>query len=179
MYNCTLFVFFNFQAALFFLGYAICYLNFSLILPLLTICTLVWFETQDKNKMRKISSKSKVSSFRKKDLLKVVDELPSWVSIFLRRFRQNIAKNNTFYFVSRTLFIHPTTKIIVTCVLVIQFYIFFYLYLLFYESKYLLEIQLFKGESYIKIPCIKLIEIAIFYNHHFCRRNNILINTGL
>ncbi|CAH1098447.1 unnamed protein product [Psylliodes chrysocephalus] len=68
------------RAALFFLGYAICYLNFSLILPLLTICTLVWFETQDKNKMRKISSKSKVSSFRKKDLLKVVDELPSWVT---------------------------------------------------------------------------------------------------
>uniref|UniRef100_A0A6P7HA16 Extended synaptotagmin-2-B-like n=1 Tax=Diabrotica virgifera virgifera TaxID=50390 RepID=A0A6P7HA16_DIAVI len=68
------------KGALFFLGYLICYLNFSLTLPILAICTLVYFETQTSQITRKISSKSKASSYTKKDLLKVVDELPSWVT---------------------------------------------------------------------------------------------------
>ncbi|XP_057654257.1 extended synaptotagmin-2-like [Diorhabda carinulata] len=68
------------KAALFIIGYVICYLNLSLTLPILTICTLVFFETQTSGISKKISSKSKASSYTKKDLLKVVDELPSWVT---------------------------------------------------------------------------------------------------
>ncbi|CAG9863143.1 unnamed protein product [Phyllotreta striolata] len=68
------------RAALFYLGYLICYFSFSVTLPLIAICTLVWFEMQNANKHNKISSKSKASSLTKRDLLKVVDELPSWVT---------------------------------------------------------------------------------------------------
>ncbi|XP_074035652.1 LOW QUALITY PROTEIN: extended synaptotagmin-2 [Leptinotarsa decemlineata] len=68
------------RAALFFLGYIICYLNWSITLPILTICTLVWFETKTSDKSRKISSKSKASSLTEKDVLKAIDELPSWVT---------------------------------------------------------------------------------------------------
>lgn len=69
-----------FQAVLVFLGYAICYLNWSLTLPVITICTLVWFETQTSDKGKKISTKSRASSMNKKDILKLIDELPSWVT---------------------------------------------------------------------------------------------------
>ncbi|KAG5886718.1 hypothetical protein JTB14_030784 [Gonioctena quinquepunctata] len=68
------------RAALFLLGYIICYFNMSLTLPILTISTLVWFETKTSDKSKKISSKSNASSMTKKDVLKVVDELPSWVT---------------------------------------------------------------------------------------------------
>ncbi|CAG9823457.1 unnamed protein product [Phaedon cochleariae] len=68
------------RAALFMVGYLICYFNWSLTIPILTICTLVWFETKTSDKSRKISSKSKASSMTKKHLMKVVDELPSWVT---------------------------------------------------------------------------------------------------
>ncbi|XP_018563216.1 extended synaptotagmin-1 isoform X1 [Anoplophora glabripennis] len=68
------------KASLLLVGYFICYFNFSLTLPLLTICSLVWLEINKSKKINRITSKSRASSMTKKDILKVVDELPSWVT---------------------------------------------------------------------------------------------------
>ncbi|KAJ8965166.1 hypothetical protein NQ314_004309 [Rhamnusium bicolor] len=54
------------HAVLVFLGYFICYLNWSLTLPIVTISTLVWLETNKSDKGEKISSKSRASSMTKK-----------------------------------------------------------------------------------------------------------------
>ncbi|KAJ8964465.1 hypothetical protein NQ317_015310 [Molorchus minor] len=65
--------------ALVLLGYIICYLNWSLTIPIVTICTLVWLERRSSNRSKRIAAKAQAASMTKKEILQAVGELPAWV----------------------------------------------------------------------------------------------------
>ncbi|KAJ8961098.1 hypothetical protein NQ318_008774, partial [Aromia moschata] len=67
------------KTALVLLGYIICYMNWSVILPIVTVCSLVWLETRTSRRTKRIRNKSRASSMTKEELLQLVDELPAWV----------------------------------------------------------------------------------------------------
>ncbi|XP_050294972.1 extended synaptotagmin-2-like isoform X2 [Anthonomus grandis grandis] len=68
------------RVSLLFLGYLLCYFNYSLILPLILICTLVWFENAKSKKKERIKKKVLSSSMTKEEIINVVKDLPSWVN---------------------------------------------------------------------------------------------------
>ncbi|CAH0557883.1 unnamed protein product [Brassicogethes aeneus] len=69
------------RVGLVFLGYVVAYMSWSLILPLITIGTLVWLENKTNKTKESIKKKATASNLSKDDLLKLLNnELPSWVT---------------------------------------------------------------------------------------------------
>lgn len=73
MWNVTL------QAALLFLGYLISYLEGSFILLFISAGALIWLENTDNVNASKIKAKATAASYTKQDLIRKLDEIPSWV----------------------------------------------------------------------------------------------------
>jgi Ca2+-dependent lipid-binding protein len=68
-----------YKAALIFLGYAISYMQWSVVLLFVAAASLIWLENRDKTNVNKIKVKAAASSYTKQDLIKKIDEIPSWV----------------------------------------------------------------------------------------------------
>ncbi|XP_019867455.2 extended synaptotagmin-2 isoform X2 [Aethina tumida] len=69
------------RIGLIFLGYIVAYMQWSLILPLVTVGTLVWLENKTNNTSAKIKSKSIASTLGKEELVHLLNnKLPSWVT---------------------------------------------------------------------------------------------------
>ncbi|XP_008193857.1 extended synaptotagmin-2 [Tribolium castaneum] len=68
-----------YKAILIFVGYAISYMQWSFILLFVTAGTLIWLEQRDNTHASKIKVKATACSFTKQDLVRRIDEIPSWV----------------------------------------------------------------------------------------------------
>ncbi|XP_063931939.1 extended synaptotagmin-2-like isoform X2 [Zophobas morio] len=68
-----------YKAALIFLGYAISYMQWSFILLFVAAASLIWLENRDKSNVNKIKVKAAACSYTKQDLIRRIDEIPSWV----------------------------------------------------------------------------------------------------
>jgi Ca2+-dependent lipid-binding protein len=68
-----------YKAALIFLGYAISYMQWSVVLLFVAAASLIWLENRDNTNVNKIKVKAAASSYTKQDLIKKIDEIPSWV----------------------------------------------------------------------------------------------------
>ncbi|XP_060517283.1 extended synaptotagmin-2-like [Cylas formicarius] len=71
---------FSKRAFLVLVGYLVCYLNVSLILPVLALCTFIWYDSTRSEKTVKIRQKIAASGLTKEHFKKIVEELPSWVT---------------------------------------------------------------------------------------------------
>ncbi|XP_076254972.1 extended synaptotagmin-2-like isoform X2 [Rhynchophorus ferrugineus] len=68
------------RISLLLLGYLVCYCSISIILPLIAICSLVWYENWKSESGERIQKKIQASKMTKSDVLNIVKELPSWVT---------------------------------------------------------------------------------------------------
>ncbi|CAG9766251.1 unnamed protein product [Ceutorhynchus assimilis] len=68
------------KVSLLLLGYIICYFNWSLILPIIGICTMIWYENIKSKKIERIKKKVRASKMTKQEILEIVKDLPSWVN---------------------------------------------------------------------------------------------------
>lgn len=68
------------RASLLFLGYIICYFNWSLTLPIVAICSIVWYENTKSKKGERIQKKIRASTLTKNEILEIVKDLPAWVN---------------------------------------------------------------------------------------------------
>jgi hypothetical protein len=55
-------------------------MQWSLVLLFVAAASLIWLENRDKTNVNKIKVKAAASSYTKQDLIKKIDEIPSWVS---------------------------------------------------------------------------------------------------
>lgn len=61
------------------LGYAVPHLHWALIIFFAATSGFFWFKYRDNYKSKKIQVKAEACSMSKEDLIKKIDELPSWV----------------------------------------------------------------------------------------------------
>jgi hypothetical protein len=54
-------------------------MQWSVVLLFVAAASLIWLENRDKTNVNKIKVKAAASSYTKQDLIKKIDEIPSWV----------------------------------------------------------------------------------------------------
>ena len=55
-------------------------MQWSFILLFVAAASLIWLENRDKSNVNKIKVKAAACSYTKQDLIRRIDEIPSWVS---------------------------------------------------------------------------------------------------
>ncbi|XP_030765310.1 extended synaptotagmin-3-like [Sitophilus oryzae] len=68
------------RISLLLLGYLVCYINLSLILPIIAVCSLVWYENIKSEKGERIRKKIVTSTMTKDEIQDIVKDLPSWLN---------------------------------------------------------------------------------------------------
>ncbi|XP_066138677.1 extended synaptotagmin-2-B-like isoform X2 [Euwallacea fornicatus] len=61
------------------LGYLVCYFNFSLTLPIVGICSVLYYQHSRPDKGERIQRKMRATSLSNTEILEIVKDLPSWV----------------------------------------------------------------------------------------------------
>lgn len=69
------------QFFLLLLGYLVCWYNFSFTLPIVAICSFIFYNHVKPKKGERIRKKVEAATLTKLDLIEIVKDLPSWVSL--------------------------------------------------------------------------------------------------